>query len=107
MSWDKGAEPLRKTINVLFEEKNSKQTRCFALPSRCAATTKLLVNSAERSRKWGHSNDEETGDNAVKRLKMLSSTAVQKASVAPTVIYAAWRTRRIKKRMKTRLHPVK
>ena len=56
-----------------------------------------MMKSTERPTKWCHSNDEETGDNAVQRLKMLSSTAEQKASVAPTVIYGAWCTQRIKK----------
>jgi hypothetical protein len=41
-------------------------------------TTKLLMKSAERSTKWLHSNDEETGDNTVQRLSMLPSTAEQK-----------------------------
>jgi hypothetical protein len=40
-------------------------------------TTELLMKSAERSTKWCHSNDEETGDNAAQRLNinMLSSIA--------------------------------
>ena len=54
-----------------------------------AVTTKLLMKSSERSVKWGHSNDEATGDNAVQRLSMLLNTAEQKASVAPTVIHGA------------------
>ncbi len=59
-------------------------------------TTKLLVKSAEMSTKWFHSNDEETGGNAVLGLKMLSSNAEQNASVAPMAISGAWYTRRIK-----------
>ncbi len=46
-----------------------------------AVTTKLLVKRAERSTKWFRSNDEETGDNAVQLLKMLSRFAELKASV--------------------------
>jgi hypothetical protein len=34
----------------------------------------LLVKSAERSTKWCHSNDVETGVDAVQRLNVLSST---------------------------------
>ncbi len=60
-------------------------------------TTKLLMTSAERSTKWCHSNDEETGNTAVQRLNMLPNTAKQKAYVTPTVIYGAWCTLRIKK----------
>ena len=41
------------------------------------------MKSAERSTKWCHSNDEETGDNAVQHLSMLSNTAEQKAYVTP------------------------
>jgi hypothetical protein len=62
-----------------------------------AVTTKLLMKSAERLTKLCHSNEEETGDNAVIRLKMLSKTAEQKAYVTPAVIYGAWCTQLIKK----------
>ena len=55
------------------------------------------MKSAERSTKWCHSNDEETGDNDVQRLSMLSNTAEQKAYVTPTAIYSAWCTQRSKK----------
>ncbi len=51
-----------------------------------AVSTKLLVSSAERSTKWCHSNDDETGDNAVQRLKMLSSTVERKNALAPMAI---------------------
>ncbi len=51
-----------------------------------AVLTKLLVNSAERSTKWCHSNYDEAGDDAVQRLEMPSNTVERKATVAPTVI---------------------
>ncbi len=83
-SWDKGAELLRRTINVLFRKTIIKYDSMFGF-------------AVTMSTKWRHSNDEETGDNTVQRLKMLSSTAEQKASVEPTVIYGAWCTQRIKR----------
>jgi hypothetical protein len=68
----------------------------FALPSRCRGDDAAAdEKSADWSTKYCHSNDEETGDSAVQRLKMLSSTT--EASVAPTVIYGAWCTQRTKK----------
>jgi hypothetical protein len=58
-----------------------------------AVTTKLLMQSAERSTKWCHSKNEETRDNAVQRLSMLPNTAKQqKVYVTPTVVYRAWCT---------------
>jgi hypothetical protein len=97
-SWDKGAELLRRTINVFFGKTNSK-FRLDDLLCRhdIAVTTKLMVKSAERSTKWCHLNDEKNGDNAVQRLNMLSNTAELKAYVTPTVIYGAWCKQRIKK----------
>ncbi len=52
------------------------------------------MKSADRKRltKRCHSNDEETGDNAVQRLSMLASTAEKNAYVTPTAIYGAWFT---------------
>ena len=72
---------------MLFGEKNSK-FRLDVLLCRHdgAVSTKLPVNSAERSTKQCHSDDDETGNNAVQRLKMLSDTVERKAAVAPTVI---------------------
>ncbi len=53
-------------------------TQCLLCYHDVAVTTKLLMKKAERSTKWCHSNDEKSGDNAVQRLKMLSSTTEQK-----------------------------
>ncbi len=57
---------------------------------------KLLMKSAERSTKWCQSNDEETGDNAEQRLKVMSSTTEQKASLAPTVWYGSAKISKIR-----------
>ena len=75
-----------RTINVLFGKNSKFRLDVLLCRHDGAVSTKLLVNSAERSTKWRHSNDDETGDNAVQRLKMLSSTVEQKAAVAQTVI---------------------
>jgi hypothetical protein len=56
-------------------------TRVLLCRHDVAVTTELLMKSAEWSTKWCHPNDQETGDNAVQRLKMLSSITKQKASV--------------------------
>ncbi len=60
-------------------------------------TTELLMKNAKPSTKWFHSNDEETGGNAVQRFSMLPNTAEQEAYVTPAAIYGAWFTQRIKK----------
>ena len=72
---------------MLLEEKNSK-FRLDVLLCRHdgAVSTKLLVNSAERSTKWCHSNDDETVYNAVQRLKMLSKTSQVKSSTKTPVM---------------------
>ncbi len=93
----KETELLRRTINVLVGRKTVSIFDVLLCRHDVTVTTKLLVKCAERSTKWCHSNDQTTGVNAVQHLKMLSSTAEQKASEALRVIYGSWCTRRIKK----------
>ncbi len=72
---------------MLFGEKTVSLDSVFCFCRRdVAATTKLLVSSAERLMKWCHSNDDEIADNAVQRLSVLSRTVDRKAAVAPAVI---------------------
>ncbi len=58
------------------------------LLTRCRGVDEAVGNKkgAERSKNWCHSNDDETGNNAVQRFVMLSSTIERKASITSTVI---------------------
>ncbi len=51
--------------------------RCFALPSRCRCDDRAAGEKCREVDEIRHSNDEETGGDAVRRLKMLQSTAEQ------------------------------
>jgi hypothetical protein len=57
-SWDKGAELLGKTINVLFGKKTVSRLNMLLCRHDFAVTTKLLVKISERPKALFHSNDD-------------------------------------------------
>jgi hypothetical protein len=82
-SWHRGVELLSRTINVLFgkDTVNRLNVVLICRHNACGVDEAFGKKSAERSTNLRHSNDDETGENGLQRLKMLSSTVERKAAV--------------------------
>jgi hypothetical protein len=84
--WDKRAELLRRTINVLCG-KNIKNTGGLLNRHDVVVSTKLLVKFCRAVDVMApHSNDDTTGDNALKHFKMLPRTVEREAAVTRTAM---------------------